>query len=279
MTTIILNIHDEIKSIVEKNKNLYIKRLQRIEAAYKEENEMMSPNEDCNGRLHAPCSGYRIPQVKLDFCDFNDCYEDTLFSKGEFLPIPIYEDQAWFGNGSQKDFSFKSRILVKDEMINVLKLMNVDELPVTIGFGKSWTSNNETCAYAYISSCWKSVVDVFKNHFEILNKKTKDDSKPKGKAPVGEKIIVKAKVIGIPLKHDMFDNPVFKLMLEFENGSTAFGSLPKKINHVKIGEYIEFKGTFKTMNDVTHSFYKSPSKAKIIEEKEYKNKEKEEETI
>jgi len=223
---------------------------------------MIPPNEDNRGRLHAPCNGYKIPQVKLDFCDFNYCYDEKLFSKGEFLPIPINDEFSWCGNTSSNDFSFKGRILVKNDMILALQNIKDENKPFKVGVGATWNKGDDTFGYAYISSCWKSVVDVFKD--KLIEVEKVENEKPKGDAPIGVKITVKAKVIGIPLRYDLYDNPVLKLMIEFENGSTAFGSLPKKISDVSIGQTIEFKATFSKSNSSSHAFYKSPSASKII---------------
>ena len=63
----------------------------------------------------------------------------------------------------------------------------------------------------------------------------------------------------------------FKMLVELENKSTVWGSQISSLIDVDadIGDLIEFTATFtQAENDDTHSFYKRPSKAKIISKKE-----------
>ena len=265
-------IESKITNIINKNERIYNKRMESIEAAYKETNEMIPPNKDNLGRFHAPCNGYRIPQVQLDNCDFTDCYEDRLFQKGSFLPNPIEDEFVWFNNNCYNKFKMKSRILIQNETIEKLKEIDFKEKPFMLGFGNTWSKGDNIFCYLYVSSDWKSIITLFKETIKKLeNKKAKVAKSNKGVGLEGEKIEVIAKVINIKLKEDYYGNEVLKLMLEFENGSTAFGSLPKKIKDVVIGQFISFKASFShDKNDNTHSYYKSPSLSKILDIKSFK---------
>lgn len=65
-----------VESKFEDLKVIRYKRQNRIMSAYSDANDKILPNEDSNGRLHAPCDGYE------------DVDGRGVYGKGEFLPIP-----------------------------------------------------------------------------------------------------------------------------------------------------------------------------------------------
>ncbi|UOK16777.1 hypothetical protein [Vibrio phage phiKT1024] len=86
----------------------------------------------------------------------------------------------------------------------------------------------------------------------------------KGDAPNGKQTI-KAKVIGLPIRENYYGIQ-HKMMIELENKSTAYGSLPAKIIDAEIGDIVELTATFESCEeDKTHAFFKRPTKASIME--------------
>lgn len=282
MKDVIESILANIENITEKNRVKYQDRLNMIEKAYKEENEMLSPKIDSKGRFHAPCNGYRIPDVILNHCDFTASYDDTLFAKGSYLPTPIDLDSFYFQN-KKIDFKYKNRILLKGrDTIDLFKTIDSKNKPFKCFTGAEWEKYGEVHAYLHIHSMWKSVVDAFVNpismHSEMQANKEKqlrEEAKQKalaekGDAPDGKKIVVKARVETLPIYNNPYcydGDPILKMkVVILETKATAFGSLPVGLEDVKIGDTIEFMANFKPdQKDKTHAKFTYPKNAKILE--------------
>lgn len=273
--TILLNAN--IDSIIARKRDDYSAYRQRIENAYKEENSMLPPNVDCNGRLHAPCDGYKIPQFKLDACDYQEHYEEEVFAKGAFLPNPIREDnELFFFTHNRYNIKFNHHLslhLIGDELIESMRAIETEDKPLNIRFSRTWKKNGETECYMNIYSAFKtinnkikSVVNDFLEEKEAERKAAEEAAKAlKGDAPEG-RITVTATVSGLPVYDDYYKGLVVKLRITLENGSTAFGSLPASISDANIGDIIEMTATFTPKeDDKTHADFKRPAKTSIKE--------------
>ncbi len=265
MSSISLNIAEQVNVIIARNEGVYKLRCERIEAAYKEANSNIPPNVDKYQRCHAPCHGYVIPKVKLDFCDFNDCYENRLFSQGEFLPNPVSNDEfSWLSRRSTSLLSKLAKIKISGDDFDVIKEIDSDGMPFKFSCGKTWEKDGVNHAYLYVYSCWKSVLDVFRTEFTKPEPK-KVEKPQKGDAITGEKITVSCKILNMSYKDNGYGSSVLKMFVEFENGSTAYGSVPKAIVDAEKGDTVEFVASFSlARGSKDHAFFKSPSKAKIL---------------
>lgn len=102
-------IETVIEAVDDKFKELELIRLTRRNraiAAYAEINNSMEPNEDRNGRLHAPCDGYE------------DIDGRGLYNKGEFLPIPecVRLEMEMQGiHPNEKVYGSRSRVMVEEK--------------------------------------------------------------------------------------------------------------------------------------------------------------------
>lgn len=280
MNTIANTIIKETNAIVNKNELLYKKRLDRVTAAYCEENEDIKPTLDLKGRFHAPCNGYRIPDRILNSCDFSDCYDEKLFSKGEYLPNPLDMDEFnFFSNSNYKNFLFKTRFLAKGEILSIFEELTQqqDGMPFHISFGKSWLYENEKQCYVYIVATWKSIISLFNKTITDRQKEIKRseladieakrilEKSLKGDFQEGKQT-VKAIVKSIKSTIGYTGNTEYKMLVSLENGATSYGSIPKSIfDEIENGDSITFTATFEcSKNDSTHGYHKRPSKAKIL---------------
>lgn len=267
----------KMKNKVEELNANYKKYVARLEAAYKESNNGLEPTTDSKGRLHAPCDGYMMPNAdKWDYGHKD--YSDVLFGKGEFLPFldDPYSDKVGV---NVKDFSSKFKVKVNDDvkmMIEECKQI----FDINVSFGKEWEYKGHKQRYAWIVGGTKekhfaafveeemqSVIDAAKAQQEL--KKAE-----KGIAPEG-KVRVRGKILNMSAQatYHLYNSSVYadKVLIELENKSTVYGTLPAKIANMGtdevIGMVVEFNANFThAKNDNTHSFFKNPSKIEIIEE-------------
>lgn len=273
MKNFIATIFSKVDAIVEKNRQAYIKRQEDLKNLYKEENENLDPTIDCNGRFHAPCRGYRIPERAHTLFDFTNDYSETIFEKGAYLPMPI-NDEFNFFTGASYNFPKFEKFLLEGEMIEIFKQIKEksEDKPFTLEFSRTWEYRNTTCCYVTVKSIWNSVISVFKNEMAAVLEKAKiekekkkaEERANKGVAPVGKSVVTGT------VRHIKDDINVFagravqtwKMLVVLENGATVFGTIPKSIIAVETGDVVTFTATFKnTPDDNTHSYYSRPSKA------------------
>lgn len=281
MYQVIANILSNVSIITIKNKSLYEKRTERLNNAYAEANGNIPPTIDPKQRLHAPKDGYVIPSIQVNHCDFEEKYVDRLFGKGEYLPNPIREDQEfYFFHKTNKEFKHSTSIkLESEEFIELFKNIDLEDKPFSFKFSKSWTFNEEKNCYLTIHGAWKSVTEEFffmhKEYTDIVKSEREEKREEerlrklalKGIAPIG-KDSINGTIISIKEKEGYMENSiVLKVLIELENKSTVYGNLPKSLYDAEKGSQVSFTATFNKASDTdnTHSFFKRPSKAKILE--------------
>lgn len=255
----------------------YAKYRARLEAAYSESNNGMTPNVDNTGRLHAPCDGYMMPNAhKWDYGHKD--YSDTLFGKGEFLPF--LDDPFTDKVGKHvKDFSSKFKVKVND----AVKAMIEDCKPVfdvAVSFGKEWEEKGNKVRYAWIEggTLAKHFHAFISEQMEDVEKARQEDilaSKAlKGDAPEG-KVHVRGKILSMSARptYQVYNSTIYadKVMIELENKATVYGTLPAKVANLGkdnvVGMMVEFNANFSlAKDDKTHAFFKNPSKFEVIEE-------------
>lgn len=127
---------------------------------------------------------------------------------------------------------------------------------------KSWTQSGHVVFMVEVKA-HQSLIETIINYSEDFFAKLYEEEKAlKGIAPEG-KLRIKATVRSTKIIPDELYGPSVKMMVVLENGSTAYGTLPKAVPLDYRGE-IEFNATFThSFNDITHAFFKRPTKVEI----------------
>lgn len=255
----------EVQKKLEKIRN---QRHARIASAFSELNRGIEPNRDRNGRYHAPCDGYLIPDsYRLDYSHRD--YSDVLFGKGEYLPVPFDPFEDPLCKESFKDYAItKARFKVlesfKKEMTEFSK-----EFEYSVSFGKAWTDKNDNIiCYAYLSGM-KMFINALESVVGYVEVERSKAEVIKGEAPRGKQT-VKGTIVGVKVVEG-FNNGysvtyITKAMIILENNSTVYGTLASSICEAKKGDTVQFTATFEhSEKDNTHSYFKRPTKASILE--------------
>ncbi|APX10066.1 hypothetical protein SL034_004322 [Vibrio harveyi] len=227
---------------------------ERIHNAYEAQNGE-APNVDDNGQFHAPYDGY-------------EGVNGGLYAKGQFIPNPFETDEETFYGRSFSSFTYESRKQVAGDFLKEVRELAENDLDgVKLSFGKEFDKQGTKTAYVYIKAHSKgyfNIVIAFLESGIEQQKEVIEAAKPvKGIAPTGKQMI-KGVVLGLPV-YEGYYGAEYKMMIELENHSTVFGSLPKSLYDAKIGDSVEFSATFEhSPEDDTHAFFKRPTKAKVL---------------
>lgn len=236
-------------------------RRARIESAYSEANSGKEPTRDGQGRYHAPCDGYMLPDGWADLC-LGD-YSGRLFGRGEYLPIPCtdaeHEINRYFAiQDTPFGYKAKAKALVSD--IAELKALKIRGLE--IGQGKSWVddSGNET-AYAYLEGL-KSIIDAATGTLEALYQTTK----VKGPETYIEgRLDVVGIIVAIKVQTDPMYGPSRKMLVTTAEGAKLWGTMPSALPVESKGKQVSFTATFTPGRDGM-SYFKRPACAMILGE-------------
>lgn len=245
---------------------------ERVEKAAATANNGKEPTVDCYGRLHAPCDGYM--------------WEDEVYAGGSYLPFPawyweeLFEQTGIARSGGSFNVTSKTRIkLLKSEADDITKLSGAY---ASFTCGKSWNSKDGEVCYMYIETNRKGLLTIIHDFKEQRDKELaeklaaeKEAAKLlKGDAPEG-RVVVKGKVLHAKLverqSFGYYDNGYdWKMLVELENKSTVWGTIPSAINYGEdtVGREVQFTATFTPAeDDHTHAFFKRPAKAIELNEK------------
>lgn len=233
-------------------------RLDRIHAAYAETNSGLDVTIDRNGRAHAPCDGYLLPDGYADFCN---CDPGKLYGKGEFLPIPLSSDEMFFGR-LEKDFSkFTYKTKVKGLLCDIEDIKSLNIYGIEVSHGRSWDESGALVAYAYITGT-KTLADAAAECLAAsLTSKAK--TTPTDFVYLDGRQTVTGEIVSIKVKNDDLYGPSLKMMVITEAGAKLWGTLPKSIPTESVGRKIEFTGTFKPGKEGL-SYFSRPSNAELI---------------
>lgn len=238
----------------------YAARQARIMAAFKESNSNITPTEDSNGRLHAPCDGYMLPTRYADMCEGD--YSDRLFAAGEYLPLPVTADEEYIYNRgciAMGNFpTYKQKAKAPVSIILELKAANIYRLEVS--HGKAWDENGVQMAYAYLEGM-KSLVDAAKADLEAIyngSKVAEPEIYMEGKQTViGEILFTK------PEYSDQFGYTT-KMLVKTAEGHKLYGTMPAALPDDCKGKMVTFSATFKPGKGGL-TYYSRPTKAALIE--------------
>lgn len=269
-----------IKNLVKANED-YIKYITKVHISIQKrfsdallENNDLPPTIDSLGRFHAPCDGYM---------DYDSGFE---YLKGQFIPMPevffngdetIYHEYRGYKDGRQQHYS--ESLKCSGDMLDFINSDEFKELQLCdVRKSRTWIYNGvENCYVEFgtfskkLSNDIRRVMLEWSNHNTRIEDENKqkvleERAKLKGIAPESKQTI-RGVVLSSKITEGYYGFE-HKMMVELENKSTVYGSVPKAICDVEAGDEIEFSANFEhSKSDKTHSFYKRPTKAKIINPK------------
>lgn len=249
-----------IKEAFEKARTESAARRARIEAAWKAENDDLAPTIDRNGRMHAPCDGYMMP----DNVDFRGDYDGHVFGAGEYLPVPLTDEDDYFGGYNLNLSRFDYRKKVRATLADIESVMLIaKDYGIEVKHGKSWSDKGTMMAYAYVTGVRK-MVDVAVAALE----KVKPAPIPDPEVYIGEgRITVRGTIVHTKLQEVMqfsYYSPTnaYKMLVKTPEGAKLWGTLPSGVDPEYRGE-IEFTATF-TKGDKGMTWFKRPAKVKTF---------------
>lgn len=235
-------------------------------------NEGLVPKIDRLGRYHAAADGY---------CDVSG----HIYQKGQYIPMPddLIEEFPSLVI-APKPYYTKIK-MVSDTITEFRSLLAEFENengkyeigPITFSFGKEWESfkpfNGSLHSFLYIETRSKHLFPkireaLFKDVEKYIEEKVAEakeilSQSITGESPEGRETI-RGKVLGLPVVEGYY-GMTCKVMVELDNGTTVYGTLPTKLYDAELGDVIEFTATFNRAEDsTTHSFFKRPSKPSFI---------------
>lgn len=269
---LIVNITEQLLTDLHKhNIKAESSRKSMIQRMNKLNNTDIEPIVSKTGRLHAPIDGYRLPENDEDWLKDHNMLVTETYAKGQFLPMTFNDEQYMVYKPNHKfKLEHKTRIKVPfyiaEHLMQYVPEFNIYE----IGTGSSWEYKGVKQCYVYIKAFKKQYLNIFKNVIQDYMDSFKEEvpKNIKGVAPTG-KVEVTGRVISkkdVETYNDGYNvSYSTKAMIVLENESTIYGTIPSKISDCEKGDIITFTATFThAHDDNTHSFYKRPSKAKIV---------------
>lgn len=248
-------IIEAMNVVIEEQRINMMKRYARISQCYANNNSGKEPVKDCNGRFHAPCDGYVDP------------FSDNIMAGGEYLSFDFEfderDDEITIGARGRSEPLSKERVLLPVAEAEWFK-EQMKEMGIDCSLGGSFDSPalKETVQYCYttgslqVVKCMKDIVAEIKKEQSAVRKANK------GEAPVG-RIKVQGTIVCVKVEPGFaYNSVILKMMVELENGATAWGTVPKAIE-ADVGVKVEFTATFEqAKDDKTHAFFSRPAVAK-----------------
>ncbi|AHY25057.1 hypothetical protein AVV36_gp095 [Pectobacterium bacteriophage PM2] len=255
-----------IKDMIAQNIKEYQERRQRVTARAVELNsgwcasktgresldKIIEPTWGKDDRPHAPFDGYLWENEVGEIAEYHGGSYLPYVTEFDRMDKPEYDgDHGWW------------KLRLTSEMLTELCLLSSSTGYIEVQSPyKTWDLEDGTKvvmakvrAHTKILNKIQDIsTDIFNAIYEKLNAN-------KGIAPEG-KINVTGRVVSVKTFDDFY-GVVSKMTVRLENGSTAYGTLPKCVPLDYRGD-ISFTAKFtQAVNDNTHSFYKNPSKVEI----------------
>lgn len=229
-------------------------RRERIEAAYREENSDLPPTLDRCGRYHAPCNGYVMPTSCMDV--FRGCYDDHVFGAGEYLPVPLDDEDDFFG-GFGGSFSVEYRQKTKAALADIEALMAIDrELGLRVTHGKTWEQDGRPVAIAYVSGI-KKMVD---RAVEVLALPVPPREEEPEVYMAAGRYQVEGELVHVKVD-DGYYGLTYKMLVKTAEGAKLWGSLPSSVPTDYRG-WISFSAQFEPGTNGM-SWFKRPTKVSV----------------
>ncbi|VAK79598.1 Uncharacterised protein [Enterobacter cloacae] len=248
---LITRLTDALNKKIEELIGIRQKQQARILKAFSDLNNGIEPNEDHNGRLHAPCDGYEHFET------------GELYGKGQFIVMPEYDD--WYSPASYQGKSYDPNTRFKGKTADyqeIVKLM--ESFGMRVKTGRRWDESGEEYCYFTVTG-HKPLIDTISKTVEAMQAEQREREKQfKGMAPTG-KATVKATIKGVKMVESGFGHSIRlipKMIITLENGATAYGTMPKALadQNAKAGHAFMLKATFEQdKNDSTHAYFTRPA--------------------
>lgn len=244
--------------VVQEQKVAYQARVKRIEEAYAESNGGIVPNVDRLGRFHAPCDGYFITGCG----EFRGNYDDVLFGKGEFLPVPLDFEDEYFGVLSTSPNNYKAERRVKSTVSKIdeaNEYCTQNEIQVQVKAGKSWEQDGIQLAYAYIKARNVGLAEAMKADLEYVPEVVEE-----AEVYFDEdcRMTVTGEIKFIKCYEGNY-GPQWKMLVQTPEGHKLFGSAPSNVADEDIGKNVTFTAAMQRgLNGLT--YYKRPTKVIVI---------------
>ena len=255
---------DELKRHYDERHARYEEMRARVMEKSKTVNKGLEPIFDNNGCPHAPCDGYVFTRSAW-VGDLSDEW-DEVYAGGQFLP---WDSEIGLSHSVQ----VQRKVLFPETVYQEMK----DKMPSWVRFvNKVWFNKEtgfENRFLWLIGEEWlvNHLEKIVAAHFEQAVKElVKPEKPPKGIAPVG-KVLVSGTVLATKIQESMYGESL-KMLVELENYSTVWGSVPAKfcgqcqergLNYK--GTKVQFEAQFEqAQDDKTHSFFKRPTKVTVL---------------
>lgn len=229
----------------------YMARREALLEACKMGGKQEEPNQSSSG-WHAPHDGWVSPET------------DEVYGKGQWVPLPRDE---WYCSTPDEPYPVKTyRVLVGDD-----KREEISEILrqfATISEGRSFQSANDGWVrYLYLSG-YEPLIKVVEAHVAEEGERIRAEARArKGVAPVG-RVEVEGVVRRVK-KEQGYYGETFKMLVELDNLSTVWGTLPSALAFPEgiEGKRVFFTATFEhAKDDNTHAFFTRPAKAALMTE-------------
>ena len=248
--SMISRLTDALNTKITELNELRQKQQARILKAFSDSNNGMEPNEDRNGRLHAPCDGYEHFET------------GELYGKGQFIVMPEYDD--WYSPVSypakmyDPNTRFKGKTADYQEVVKLMESFNL-----RVKTGRRWYEGDHEYCYFTVTG-HKPLIDSITKTIETMQAEQREHEKKfKGVAPTG-KTTLKATIKGVKMVESGFGRSIRlvpKMIITLDNGATAYGTMPKVLadRGAKAGHEFMLKATFEQdKNDNTHAYFTRP---------------------
>jgi hypothetical protein len=210
---------------------------------------------DRNGRYHAPTDGYMVPQD----VDYRGNYDDHVFGAGEYLPVPLTDEDDYFGgfNMTLSRFDYRQKVKCAVELIQAIAKVS-EQYGFTVTHGKAWDQNGIQTAYAYVTGI-KRIVNIAVNAMAM----PVTPKEPEPEVYIEGKQLVHGTVVHTKVQEGYYGMQ-WKMLVKTPEGAKLWGTLPACVDFDYRGE-IEFTATFEK-GENGMSYYKRPTKVKTLSE-------------
>lgn len=261
-----MNITKFFIGLIEERNEIKRKHKERLLSVYKEENQGLSPNVDHNGRFHAPIDGYVIPEEISKNFDLKG-KEDVIWGKGEFLPVfltaeEMSELKPYDPNDYKNSVKVKCTKKEYEDFVSFYasnKDFDLKTLICDLKSGKEFLVEGVEHQYVYFKTPQFYAKRIQKEIDRKLEESREEERKYKGKLLLNGDVQVVGNIIRTIIK--TIDGAIErKCIVELENKSTLYGTLPAKVDDDYRGKISFMAKVSVSSQDDTHGFYSRPKK-------------------
>ena len=260
---------DELDRLSKERAEKYDKMRERVIERAKTANNGVEPVFDVLGCPHAPHDGYVFTKAAW-VGDLGDVW-DEVYAGGQYLPWSA--ESGGVPSGHLK----LSKVLFPESIYQEMVKAGLPGWVRSDWIGKKWKDNKNFYGNREVRYLWLHDEDWLVNKIEKIVSDNFDQAVPaieeppkplKGVAPEG-RVSVSGTVLCTKWQESIYGSTL-KMLVELGNYSTVWGSVPSKlldlVNDGLKGHKVQFEAEFEhAKDDNTHSFYKRPSKALVLD--------------